>query len=155
MWAPHMRKSGGYIAHHCDVRNRAQSVHGAKTFQAAPPRIAGVAHDAMTLAIALARDSSGQGFSTAALTRAGGFIRVATRRGQVVLKARSDRDVAEGMVFIPFCCAEAAATSAPTAARGCSTSMRTSFPGSSTSRAGPTTTPTPSPRWCISRPPSG
>jgi ABC-type branched-subunit amino acid transport system substrate-binding protein len=45
----------------------------AKTFQAAPPRIAGVAHDAMTLAIALARDSSGQGIGTAALTRAGGF----------------------------------------------------------------------------------
>jgi formate dehydrogenase major subunit len=39
----------------------------------------------------------------------GGFIRVATRRGEVVIKARADRDVAEGMVFIPFCFAEAAA----------------------------------------------
>src|SRR6476661_1398377 len=39
----------------------------------------------------------------------GGFVRVTTRRGQVVLKARADRDVAEGMVFIPFCFAEAAA----------------------------------------------
>jgi formate dehydrogenase major subunit len=39
----------------------------------------------------------------------GSFIRVSTRRGQVVLKARADRDVAEGMVFIPFCFAEAAA----------------------------------------------
>jgi formate dehydrogenase major subunit len=39
----------------------------------------------------------------------GGFIRVSTRRGEVVLKARADRDVAEGMVFIPFCFAEAAA----------------------------------------------
>ncbi len=39
----------------------------------------------------------------------GEFIRVATRRGQVVLKARSDRDIAEGMVFIPFCFTEAAA----------------------------------------------
>jgi formate dehydrogenase major subunit len=39
----------------------------------------------------------------------GGFIKVSTRRGQVVLKARADRDVAEGMVFIPFCFAEAAA----------------------------------------------
>jgi formate dehydrogenase major subunit len=39
----------------------------------------------------------------------GGFIRVATRRGEVVLKARADRDVAEGMVFIAFCFAEAAA----------------------------------------------
>ena len=34
---------------------------------------------------------------------------VSTRRGEVVLKARADRDVAEGMVFIPFCFAEAAA----------------------------------------------
>jgi formate dehydrogenase major subunit len=39
----------------------------------------------------------------------GGFIRVSTRRGEVVLKARADRDVAEGMVFIPCCFAEAAA----------------------------------------------
>ena len=39
----------------------------------------------------------------------GGFIRVSTRRGEVVIKARADRDVAEGMVFIPFCFAEAAA----------------------------------------------
>jgi formate dehydrogenase major subunit len=39
----------------------------------------------------------------------GGFIEVSTRRGRVVLKARADRDVAEGMVFIPFCFAEAAA----------------------------------------------
>ena len=39
----------------------------------------------------------------------GGFVRVSTRRGEVVLKARADRDVAEGMVFIPFCFAEAAA----------------------------------------------
>jgi formate dehydrogenase major subunit len=39
----------------------------------------------------------------------GGFIRVTTRRGEVTLKARADRDVAEGMVFIPFCFAEAAA----------------------------------------------
>jgi formate dehydrogenase major subunit len=40
---------------------------------------------------------------------AGQLIRVSTRRGEVVLKARADRDVAEGMVFIPFCFAEAAA----------------------------------------------
>jgi formate dehydrogenase major subunit len=39
----------------------------------------------------------------------GQFIRVTTRRGEVVLKARADRDVAEGMVFIAFCFAEAAA----------------------------------------------
>jgi formate dehydrogenase major subunit len=39
----------------------------------------------------------------------GGYIRVSTRRGEVVLKARADRDVAEGMVFMPFCFAEAAA----------------------------------------------
>jgi formate dehydrogenase major subunit len=40
---------------------------------------------------------------------AGDLIRVSTRRGEVVLTARADRDVAEGMVFIPFCFAEAAA----------------------------------------------
>ncbi|HEY1246659.1 MAG TPA: formate dehydrogenase subunit alpha [Hyphomicrobiaceae bacterium] len=39
----------------------------------------------------------------------GSFIKVSTRRGQVVIRARADRDVAEGMVFIPFCFAEAAA----------------------------------------------
>ncbi|MCB9958781.1 MAG: formate dehydrogenase subunit alpha [Rhodospirillaceae bacterium] len=36
-------------------------------------------------------------------------IRVVTRRGQVDLMARADRDVPPGMVFIPFCYAEAAA----------------------------------------------
>jgi formate dehydrogenase major subunit len=39
----------------------------------------------------------------------GSFIQVATRRGTIVLKVRQDRDVPEGMVFIPFCFAEAAA----------------------------------------------
>jgi formate dehydrogenase major subunit len=41
--------------------------------------------------------------------RPGDSVRVATRRGQIVLKARQDDDVPEGMVFIPFCFAEAAA----------------------------------------------
>lgn len=36
-------------------------------------------------------------------------VRVATRRGEIVLRARKDRDVPEGMVFIPFCFNEAAA----------------------------------------------
>ena len=36
-------------------------------------------------------------------------IRVETRRGAIELKARADRDVPEGMVFIPFCYVEAAA----------------------------------------------
>jgi len=40
---------------------------------------------------------------------AGDMVRVATRRGEITLKARMDRDVPEGMVFIPFCFAEAAA----------------------------------------------
>lgn len=40
---------------------------------------------------------------------AGQQIRVATRRGAIQLKARIDRDVAEGMVFIPFAFFEAAA----------------------------------------------
>ena len=36
-------------------------------------------------------------------------IRLETRRGAVEVKIRSDRDVPEGMVFMPFCYAEAAA----------------------------------------------
>ena len=39
----------------------------------------------------------------------GDTIRVETRRGAIELKARADRDVPEGMVFIPFCYVEAAA----------------------------------------------
>ena len=39
----------------------------------------------------------------------GDFVRVSTRRGALTLKARADRDVAPGMVFIPFCFAEAPA----------------------------------------------
>ena len=36
-------------------------------------------------------------------------IRVETRRGSIEMKVRRDRAVPEGMVFIPFCYAEAAA----------------------------------------------
>jgi formate dehydrogenase major subunit len=39
----------------------------------------------------------------------GDFIRVSTRRGAITLRVRLDRDVPEGMVFIPFCYTEAAA----------------------------------------------
>jgi formate dehydrogenase major subunit len=39
----------------------------------------------------------------------GDFVRVSTRRGEIVLRVRLDREVAEGMVFIPFCYTEAAA----------------------------------------------
>jgi formate dehydrogenase major subunit len=39
----------------------------------------------------------------------GDFIRIETRRGAIEVKLRSDRDVPEGMVFMPFCYAEAAA----------------------------------------------
>ncbi len=39
----------------------------------------------------------------------GEFVRVVTRRGEITLKVRQDREVAEGMIFIPFCFAEAAA----------------------------------------------
>ncbi|MDR3638730.1 MAG: formate dehydrogenase subunit alpha [Isosphaeraceae bacterium] len=39
----------------------------------------------------------------------GGRVRVSTRRGSVELLARSDRDVPAGLIFIPFCYAEAAA----------------------------------------------
>src|SRR5215204_134762 len=41
--------------------------------------------------------------------RAGDPIRVSTRRGTIELKARADSAIAPGMVFIPFCYAEAAA----------------------------------------------
>ena len=40
---------------------------------------------------------------------AGEMIRVSTRRGVIEIMARADRDVARGMVFIPFCFAEAPA----------------------------------------------
>ena len=39
----------------------------------------------------------------------GGKIRVTTRRGSIELVARRDREVPEGMIFIPFCFAEAPA----------------------------------------------
>ena len=39
----------------------------------------------------------------------GDRIRLETRRGAVEVKVRSDRDVPENMVFMPFCYAEAAA----------------------------------------------
>jgi formate dehydrogenase major subunit len=41
--------------------------------------------------------------------RPGDFVRLETRRGAVEVKIRSDRDVPENMVFMPFCYAEAAA----------------------------------------------
>jgi formate dehydrogenase major subunit len=40
---------------------------------------------------------------------AGASVVVETRRGRVQIKLRADRDVPEGMVFLPFCYAEAAA----------------------------------------------
>ncbi len=39
----------------------------------------------------------------------GALVRVTSRRGSIALKTRADGDVPEGMVFIPFCFAEAAA----------------------------------------------
>ena len=39
----------------------------------------------------------------------GELLRVTTRRGSVVLRARADRDVSPGLIFLPFCYAEAAA----------------------------------------------
>ena len=42
------------------------------------------------------------------LTR-GAMMRLETRRGAVAIRIREDRDVPEGMVFLPFCYAEAAA----------------------------------------------
>jgi formate dehydrogenase major subunit len=40
---------------------------------------------------------------------AGGRVRVESRRGAIEITARADRNVPDGMVFIPFCFAEAAA----------------------------------------------
>jgi formate dehydrogenase major subunit len=39
----------------------------------------------------------------------GGFVKLETRRGAISVKVRSDRDVPQNMVFLPFCYAEAAA----------------------------------------------
>ena len=39
----------------------------------------------------------------------GDFVKVTTRRGSIALKARSDRDIPPGLIFIPFCYVEAAA----------------------------------------------
>ncbi len=39
----------------------------------------------------------------------GDYVKVTTRRGEITLRARRDGDTAKGMVFIPFCFAEAAA----------------------------------------------
>jgi formate dehydrogenase major subunit len=39
----------------------------------------------------------------------GDFVRLETRRGAVEVKVRADRDVPTGMVFMPFCYAEATA----------------------------------------------
>ena len=39
----------------------------------------------------------------------GNSIKVSTRRGDISLKARQDKDIPEGMIFIPFCFSEAAA----------------------------------------------
>ncbi len=41
--------------------------------------------------------------------KVGDDVKISTRRGQITLKARADRDVARGMIFIPFCFAEAPA----------------------------------------------
>ena len=40
---------------------------------------------------------------------AGAMVKVTTRRGAIELKARSDYGVPSGLVFVPFCYAEAAA----------------------------------------------
>ncbi|WP_343561551.1 formate dehydrogenase subunit alpha [Kiloniella sp. b19] len=39
----------------------------------------------------------------------GSWVKVFTRRGDVALKVRQDREVPEGLIFIPFCFSEAAA----------------------------------------------
>jgi formate dehydrogenase major subunit len=39
----------------------------------------------------------------------GGFVQLETRRGAIAVRVRSDRDVPQNMIFMPFCYAEAAA----------------------------------------------
>ena len=39
----------------------------------------------------------------------GDQVKVKTKRGTIVIKVRRDKEIPEGMVFIPFCFAEAAA----------------------------------------------
>lgn len=41
--------------------------------------------------------------------KAGSWVKVLTRRGELALRVREDREVPEGLIFIPFCFAEAAA----------------------------------------------
>jgi formate dehydrogenase major subunit len=41
--------------------------------------------------------------------RAGDRVRVTTRRGAIELRARADTGVPHGVIFVPFCYAEAAA----------------------------------------------
>ena len=41
--------------------------------------------------------------------QAGDEVTLTTRRGSITLRVREDRDVAVGMVFVPFCFNEAAA----------------------------------------------
>jgi formate dehydrogenase major subunit len=55
------------------------------------------------IAMMAPRDIESRGF------KPGQMIRVETRRGAIDIKLRADQDVPTGMVFIPFCYAEAAA----------------------------------------------
>ena len=63
----------------------------------------------------------------------GDLIRLETRRGAVEVKVRSDRDVPENMVFMPFCYAEAAANLLTNPALD----PFGRFPNSSSARSGP------------------
>src|SRR5262245_39648883 len=101
----------------------------AKTYQGAPPRIAGFAHDAMNLAIALAGDSSGQGVSAAALTRAGGFTGI-DGAYRLLPDGTTDRSLAilEVQKFGPTVIEPAPALGAPpTAAATTTTASGTGF----------------------------
>ena len=59
--------------------------------------------------LAAALETARAGQRNTITVAAGDLIRLETRRGAVAVKVRSDRDVPEGMVFMPFCYAEAAA----------------------------------------------
>jgi ABC-type branched-subunit amino acid transport system substrate-binding protein len=70
----------------------------AKSYGQAPPRIASLAHDAVSLAIALSAGADGRGFDAAELTRPGGFTGIdgpyrllsdgSTERGLAILEVQ-------------------------------------------------------------------
>src|SRR5450756_2895084 len=111
-----------------EVRRRAISRHGAPSFKNTFRRRT----DGLPLVEPTYHRSGCIGTACHLLT-AGAPIRLETRRGAVEVKVRSDRDVPENMVFMPFCYAEAAANLLTNPALDRSARFR----NSSSARSGP------------------